>query len=319
MMVIILKRLVIISILIFFLTISIKSFAFCNYIIEMKDKILKEYILYEYIEEFNIISDLVKSHMEESLELVKTPPSSNYELNKLWFKKLKNENILKAVYYKFKDKSYIIGFDFKPDHNFKNSYFINKNGLLHYVYVNRGKALFVDIIPDLSSLTKLMMNINRIHSIILYDNNTKNFIKVYDKNGNLTVNKKVINNDLVNKNVFIGKNRILFSKDLKLQNSQILLISILKVQIFSRVLWLFGLLVIIILTILLVTYTIKYISKVEVYEMMEEKGEEDIISEIDKEISVIIEEPEKESHNESEKENILQALKKNGIYIKKIT
>jgi len=317
------RNLIVFIAIISFIYILNNAFANCGFINEVKVKIINELILSGSINDFELISDLITSDLEVLRVELENLPSQAIELNRLWIKKLADENIIKAAYINIKNKIEIIGCDFKPLFLNKSSFYIDKYANLHYLRVN--KNLYIDIILNIPPINNLLMDQNMCISMVLYDNKNGNIITIYQKNDNFKFRKSIIVDHLGSKNPVLAKNVAFMSKDLELNSSKVFLVSSYSFLNVKNIVWLLGLLLLAILTILLLVWVLKYACSIKKYkinemvkQMNEKKSEKDIISEIDKEISDIIEKPEKKIPFKSEGEETLKEFEKDGVYIKKI-
>ncbi len=294
--------------------------------INTKDKIINEILLYETHESFYNTVDFIKSYMEDTRDLV----NREFISDRRWASELKAGGFIHGAYIEIENVNYTVGDTFSPKLSSTDTFYIDNDGFIHYVYANEEYSIAADIILAMSSLEESSKDFQRIPlAIFFYDKKSDKYSSLLgdvDDFPEKTVKKM---RELNLFTAFIGMRKILLMKELSLKNSEMVLFSLYSYKFGRKTILLFGLIAIIILTILLLWFVIDNIfksskqMKEEVFGMGEEEKAGDIIREIDKEVSGIVEEKEeliqkKEVEPEKiEVDDTIKKLEDDGIYVRK--
>ncbi len=252
---------------------------------------LKEYVFYEMQNSFEKSSDQVSFYLKETASLL----SNTSLLDERWLGRLKEEKIIDSAYFTSNDKVSIVGAPITSDLSQKSGYIIDEREKLHYVYHDKESAVFLDAVIELKVLQESFSQDRYVpHTIIIYDKREETLIAMNGESPPLSesIDEVVV---ILEKNSFlIGKQGIVMSRIIGIRDSALMLISLYPVRFGRRAYNMFGLIAVVIITILLAVSTIRYsvydFQQIRggLYIMADKKDKGDVISEIDKEISDII-------------------------------
>jgi hypothetical protein len=252
---------------------------------------LREYVFYEMQNSFEVNSEKVSYYLEETASLLSNPSM----LDDRWIGRLKEEKIIDSAYFTSNDQVSIVGAPMTPDLMQKSGYIIDEMGKVHYVYNDEKSAVFLDAVIDQTGLQESFSQDRYIpRTIIIYDMGEETFTDLNGGSPQLIENIDEVVVILENNSFLISKQGITMSRIISVQDSTLMLISQYPVKLGRRAYNMFGLIAVVILTIILAVGIIRYsvygFEQISggLFIMADKKDKGDVISEIDKEISDII-------------------------------
>jgi len=185
---------------------------------------LKEYVFYEMQNSFEINSEKVSFYLEETASLLSNPSM----LDDRWIGRLKEEKIIDSAYFTSNDQISIVGSLMTPDLMQKSGYIIDEMGKVHYVYNDEKSAVFLDAVIDQTGLQESFSQDRYIpRTIIIYDMGEETFTDLNEGSPQLIENIDEVVVILENNSFLIGKQGITMSRIISVQDSTLMLISIL--------------------------------------------------------------------------------------------
>lgn len=287
---------------------SFTGYEFTRFFVTVKDKIMRDYVLYENLGSFNHMSDFIRVSLYGNASLL----IESFMREPAWLDKLESEGIFTGAFVKVNSLSYTVGKKFHPEPHVENGYYIDGEGSFHYVYSDVNDKLLSDLIIGFDFIGNSFKYLQRMPSwVLLYDKKTDAYCTVYGNVDRLPEKPEWNKIDRRGSLRFIGIRKVLFIRSLTLVNSEIFLISQYPFIIGKKALILFGLIVILVVTILLlrsiaVFIFLRYREIKKRQLLMTEKGKiRGAVHEIDREVSHV------------SAESITSELENDGIYVKR--
>jgi hypothetical protein len=252
---------------------------------------LKEYVFYEIGSSFEYSSKRVSFYLEETASQLSNPTM----LNERWIGKLKEDKIIDSAYFTSNDQVYIIGTPITPNLLQESGYIVDEMGKLHYVYNDEKSAVFLDAVIILTGLLESFAQDRFVpRAIMVYDKEEETITALKGEILQSIENTDELSAMLEQNPFLIGTQGVTMSRNVGTRDSTLMLISQYPVKFGRRAYNMFGLILIVILTIILAVSIIRYsvygFGQIRggLFIMADKKNKGDVISEIDKEISDII-------------------------------
>ena len=297
---------------------SFTGYEFTRFFVKVKDKIIRNYVLYENLGSFNHMTDFIRIGLYGTVSLL----IESFIREPAWLNKLESEGILTGAYVQINSLSYTVGKKFIPKPHIENGYYIDGEGAFHYVYYDVNDKLLSDLIIGFDFIERSFKYLQRMPSwVLLYDKKADSYCTVYGNVDRLSEKpdwNKIDRRGLIK---FIGIRKVLFIRPLTLADSKIFLVSQYPFIIGQKALILFGLIVIMVFTILLLRSIVAFVFlrsgeiKWRKILMAAREKIQGAIYEIDQEVSQVSAES---ATAEIEKIKSLKKLENDGIYVKKL-
>jgi len=290
----------------------------------MINRIIQDYVLYDTRQNFDREAETVYLLLDEAGALLNGPSVRHRE----WLQELAKEKFIHTAYILIKGEVFTVGNQaFSPDLFNKKGYSIDSKGVLHYIYADVKSSIFLDAVIENACIEEALSRYwKKPHTLILFDKKS-GFFHALSGNGSLQPDSFDYTAHLDNKAVCIDRNQVFIGRNLGLDSADFYLLSLSPIKIGKRLYYVIGLIVLILSAILFIVKTMKYslytLRQVKrgVIEMAKDEQSK-VISEIDREISDIIEEKEElsktqeaVSHKTIEEEK-RKSLENDGIFIK---
>jgi hypothetical protein len=296
---------------------SITGQDYAQTFIQIKTRILDGFIFHENLVSFENMGDLYKLHLYETGSLL----VESLIRERDWLETLQNDGIFAGAYVRVRDTEYTVGSFSTWQTHLTNGYYIDTEGLIHYVYSEDNGSIFLDAVIDLQFVENYFEDLHRKPSgILFYDRVNDAFCTVYGVRDSLS---EKINWDTVGVNGSLktfGVRKAFFIRPMNLTGSDIYLVANYPFVLGKKGLILIGLLVNIVLIILLLKNIGGYVliclkqSRARSIAISQAGTNTAVVREIDLEIADSTINKDK-SHRMRQKS--LSNLEMDGIYIKK--
>jgi len=312
-----------------------------TFINKIQKIMIRDYIYSLKIEDFINLTGMVESYIQESRELFLSG-SYNY---REWIETSMKMGYILGVYADTGKNIYRFGKIFEPDLSAFSHVYINDKEQFHIVHSDR-RGTFIDIFLSNQALGETVKDFSSMPRwVVLFDENTGSIATIVGE-GRFSYSKvHTIGKGLNNIKTWFEDYKLVIAGSLKIDNSNIHLIAGYSIIPDRGAVFLFGLIGLFILAIFLLYYLISYLVSSLEYEdrriktMGEEDRDFDVINEIDKEVTGLIEESvaeKKPEHEEvtssssvdkaeekdvpssgTEKAKVFSELESDGIFIRR--
>lgn len=310
---------------------SIPCYGFINRIsgfaYRLQERIINRYILYDSMKSFEYMSHAIVLYLNDYSDLV-----SEFVADNNWYDKLKRDKVITDAYVRSKKQRFTIGNVFLPQIYERNRFYIGNDNLIHYFYTEKSGTLLSDTIIDKQFLLNAFENLKWLPSwIIIYDEGEQTYTIVFSEREILSFGidiNKIVEGEA---RQLIGIKAVRYVKKLDLIDSNLFLVAQYPIRLGVRAYLLFGLIVLVIITILLLLQIILFIlSNIRKYEFMQfdlkkEATGSGVVDEIELELSSsqsLKNELKKDTKEEEVREDgiergTVESFKSDGIRIKK--
>ncbi len=282
-----LKRFFIAYIILIYALLAIyRSIAFSDFpthVFGLKEKILNAYLLYENKKSFSLVGEIVEQYLKRYAEMMRSFIS---EYN--WYDKLKKEGILEGVYVRSGITSFTVGSPFIPQFTTEVQYYIDKDNFTHYSFTDMERDVFLDTIVDFSSIIGSIEGLSRVPRwIVLYDEVGGIHSIVFNRNDDELIDFDAGEIATFTSPLITGFNRILYVKHLSIADAELVLVASYPLKLGQRATLLIGLIILVLLTILLVFFTLCFVfsalkdMKIKKVVIEKKARRHNIVSEID--------------------------------------
>jgi hypothetical protein len=286
-------------------------------LIQIKNKILDNFIFHENMVSFENMTDLYRLHLYETGTLMVESLITEQE----WLEKLRDDGVFSGVYARIGDISYVVGTFSTLQTYLTNGYYIDKEGFIHYVYSEDDGRIFLDALIGLGFAENYFNDLQRKPSaVFFYDKVNDAYSTVYGDHDPLLERIDWDNAGMNGSLKMVAYRKTFFIKPMNLTGSEIYLVASYPFVIGTKALVLLGLLVNFVLVILL-------LKSIGVYVIICQKENRSrdiavsqaganvaVIREIDLEVSDVT---INKKRSRLEMQEAFSKLENDGIYIRK--
>jgi hypothetical protein len=281
--------------------------------------LLSEYLFSDAITSFRSIDDLLKLYIDETNDMV----YRKFMENKGWTEELKKDGFIDSAVIAIGNTILSVGEISSVNIEDDYSFYIDERGEVHYVYNKAEDPLSFDLSLSFSGFKSYVLGLERSPKLFfLYDTHNNQYSTLLGRREDIPegINRK---HDVASRPRVVPtlKNLIIFKK-LDVENSGLELIAIYRYKAGRAAIQLFGLIGVMILTILLLSFVVYFAFqslKKSGVQAMGDEDKADVIGEIDKELSGIGKEEKEPASGpppgKKKKDEAAKRLEEDGIFI----
>jgi len=227
---------------------------FTTNLLDFKEQLLNGYILRHSNRSFALLSQTLTIYLKSQADLV-----SNFVTDYQWFEKLSRDGVISGAYVREGITSFTLGSPFIPEFMAESQFYVDKDGSIHYVFSDTENEVFVDAIINCSELQYDLKKISRNPEwLLLYDELTGNYSILFQRDEEGEIDFESLKHIAFSPMV-LELRSVLYTRSLSIENSTFVLIARYPLMLSEYSVDLFGLIVIVLLTILLLIFIIRFV------------------------------------------------------------
>jgi len=303
---------------------SVAYSGFTNGVLGLKQGVLKGYILRDSNRSFQFLEQTAVLFLK-SRTMLFFDSLTDYR----WFERLHRDGIIRGAYVRDGITSFTVGTPFIPRFDLNSGFYIDKGGGVHYTVADEKKDVFIDAMLDTAALQADVMNFSKIPDwLILYDQREGLYSVISQRNAEKSPDIDVGPLSAGYSPLEVNMRSVRYTGTVVLENGNFLLLAQYPIGFGENAVFLIGLIIIVLLTILLLSLIIRFVfsvikeSAVKRFEGGKKEKSIDVVNQIDRVLVVTRELSEGEGLPEKMKVMIPerksdQMLIHDGIRIKK--